>query len=72
MICEINKLFLCACRLSVLQLAIDNAVYLLDILALSELLSDDDWRHLVENVLCNDSISVVGKFMFPLENKNYY
>jgi len=55
----------------VLQLAIDNAVYLLDILTLSELLSDADWRHLVENVLCNDSISVIGKFMFPVDNKNY-
>jgi len=49
------------CRLSILQLAIDSTVYLLDVLTLSKLLSDDDWRHLVENVFCNETISVVGK-----------
>jgi len=56
--------------LSVLQLAIDSAVYLLDVLTLSELLTNDDWQNLVENVFCNESISVVGKFLLPLKH-NY-
>jgi len=62
----------CDCRLSVLQLAIDSAVYLLDVLTLSELLADDDWRCLVENVFCNESISVVGKFLLLLDSKVYF
>jgi len=61
----------CDCRLSVLQLAIDGTVYLLDVLTLSQLLTDDDWRHLVENVFCSESISVVGKCLLLLCNKNY-
>jgi len=59
--------FPCDRRLSVLQLATDNSVYLLDVLTLSKLLVDDDWRHLVEKVFCIESISVVGKFhLLPL------
>ena len=62
-------MFFYDCRLSVLQLAIDNSVYLLDVLTLSKLLTDDDWRHLVENVFCSESISVVGKCLLPVHNK---
>jgi len=53
--------------LSVLQLAVDSAVYLLDVLTLSEQLTNDDWQNLVVNVFCSESISVVGKFLLPTE-----
>jgi len=60
-------MFVPVCRLSVLQLAVDKAAYLLDVITLSELLADDDWRRLVENVFCNESLTVVGKLQLPLK-----
>jgi hypothetical protein len=49
-------------RLALMQLAVSNNVYLLDMLALSAVLSLDDWRRLVEEVFCSEEIYVLGLY----------
>ena len=49
------------CRLALVQLAVRNGIFLLDMLALSDRLFADDWRHFLEQVLCNVEIQVVGE-----------
>ena len=44
-----------------IQLAISDAVFLLDMLALPGLLNEeDDWRHLVQRVFSSDEIQILG------------
>jgi hypothetical protein len=54
-----------------MQLAVSKHVFLLDMLALSSVLSDDDWLRFVMEVFCNEEIYVLGLlrcfifFVFP-------
>ena len=47
-------------RLALIQLAVSCNVFLLDMLALSNILVDDDWRQLVERVFCGEEFLIVG------------
>lgn len=47
-------------RVALMQLAITDRVYLLDVIGLSRHLQESDWQHLVSRVFCNPAIRKLG------------
>ena len=59
--CSHISLLTFSSKMSLLQLALPDKVYLLDIMTLSRVLTPQDWGYLTELVFCNETVIKLGK-----------
>ena len=53
-------------RVALLQLAVEEAVYLVDLVELAKTLTDAEWVELAEGVFCQGSVLKIGKVVWLL------
>ena len=53
-------------RLAVLQLAVSDAAYLLDMIRLVDVIDDTDWMNFAQSVFCSHERVVIGRFVYLL------